>query len=393
VLNLASVIAACLVGSSTYIGAIPISLATALLVLTVLDRRCFVVEWNIYYSITSLLFVIGFMVTAFSLIFDSSVQDESGVVLMALRKACIEFYCAFVVFFYLNGKTYGYIVKVLLLSFFVNSTIGWIQFFYFDFARVSMLFVEPSSAGYFICCFLFLAMAELDRTGGSVFLKWYIFLASLLVASKAQYLIYGVYFVLRRKAVLAIMVGFGGVFFASLHQYLGEISGQYKGFILMVNALNNIDGSNIFNMYSTYSTRFVSVYIAFQEVLANPLGMAFGEFNFIFKEKFDLYVPSVNLSDEMMFILSDAGFASPKSRLLELLLTTGWAGVLGVVFFSYRFTRDSCKSNNPLFLSFLFFLISSFLVELNNIYLYLFVFSLLISKSRERDNLVTLRNN
>lgn len=340
------------------------------------------------YALTPIiLFVLGLVFTVRVLLMGADAHDSNDqiTIIFRSRKFVIEFMVGLLVYFSLKRYSIYSLLEIFVLAFIVNIVAALIQLGVLG-GRVSMLFFEPSSAAYFICSFFFLIYGLSKGVFYARFVSIGFFMATLLVASKAQVLLYLIYplirsFRLRSVALylVCITVPASLLFYFYLHDYMYEKFLQYRGFSIFLNVLvdSGIAGLSADNdVFNTYVTRISSITVAVEMLFSEFLGKGFGYFGVEFLSVIsDQILYSQTAGEEVSKILVGDVIASPKSKLLEVLISTGWLGVVVIAIASVRIFRNLSFEKFGLKASWIMFLMASLIVELNNFYLYAFVFA------------------
>jgi hypothetical protein len=264
----------------------------------------------------------------------------------------------------------------------LNIVAGSFQFILTPGERVSMLFYEPSSAAYFLLTVVAFCFYDLRRDYLNKFIAVLFVVSSLLISSKAMYLIFIIIalIILVKSSSFRVKVSLilsGGLLFVIIylnHEYLKTSNDLYRSVVIFIDVFSKmgLQGLSIeHGVYGTFVTRITSVYASIVTFINHPLGVGFGSFGFIYSQVLsDLGLIGVVSGAEVDMYLSGEMIPSPKSKLLEILLSTGWLGliILSLVFYKVRKTR-----NKQYTLAFLTFFMASALIELNNFYLYIFM--------------------
>lgn len=327
------------------------------------------------------IFFISSASTWINLAFNELDTGQITHVTFRFRKFFIEFFIAFSVILQLQGVTILRLAKILKVIVILNFSIAVIQFTYSGGERASMLFMEPSSAAYFILI-SFIPCYYLYRQGLlSKLTMCALILSSLLIFSKAFIVIviltYVIYFFFTKGMKNKILIFFifnilNLIVIFNWNTFI-ELSDQFKGFSLMLSALYNygINGLSIeYGVYSTYVTRFSSLLASVYLFITNPFGVGYGSFGYLYEQTLNsLGIISLISGVEVDGFFSGNLVPSPKSNLLEIFIATGWLIIPIFLFIYLKYFK-----NNIIFskIMFIMFVLSSFLIELNNFYLYLF---------------------
>lgn len=340
------------------------------------------------------LFVLGALVTCWVLVLSDNIFNgqQANIIVFRTRRYFIDIFVALAVAGYFATITGQQILKILILAVAINVCVGWLQFLVSPFTRASMLFVEPSSAGYFFSSFIFLVYfalkLEFKRTTG-----FFYFISSLLISSKAQIAVYIAFPILRYLNVkglmlLAVLIPLAVIAFIvfDVHSILFNFSDQYRGFIFVANSLVSLgfaDALSDSNTYGTYITRLSGIYLAVQMFVEYPWGIGFGAYSVFFPTYYHEYFIFSGLAtaNELKEILEGVKLATPKSALMELFVSTGVLGIVLLFVGSIVIIVKGSRISRYVPISFICFILASTLVELNNFFLYFSVFAALVNKT------------
>ena len=348
-----------------------------------------------------LFFLYGFLLAMLVIIANPfAAGDDISALFYRARKHFIDFFVAYMFYLYFRGRPIDELFRVLLLGFLLNSFVGLVQFAMSPFSRVSMLFPEPSAAGYFWAAFILLLFGYYQK---KIILKYVIFFIGFLVSSKAQILTYLAYPVIRffggrknnSKLVVALLIFCVSTYFiyGRIHVYLYDSSDQYRSVVLLVQAVYSLGLSGLsieHGVYGTFVTRLSSIYLSFISLVEHPLGVGFGFFSVDFGRLYGehLYMGSVG-GGELEAVLRGEKFASSKSNFMEIIVSTGLVGVGLIAMFIVKLGRIARSTGGEyIYYSFLLFLVVSFLAELVNFYLYFYIYIILFERMDKLKSLV-----
>lgn len=388
--NVLYLICAFVIGSYFSTAAVHVSLAALLLLFSINRDHCLILSNSYFSSLPLKIFLLGsFFTFIFLMINQLLPQNEVDVIVFRFRKFLLEYFVAVAVYIFLRGVSFSDIKRVITFSFLLNIVFGLYQLAVSS-DRISLLFPEPSSAGLYCCFYIFVMFAENEIFFYRV-VTGIMFIMSFLVASKAQLIVYLIYFFLRyRNRILTILLLFSSIVFL-MSLYFDFLYEKYDYFHSLINfifsfndmGMNSLSIDN--GVYGTFTVRLSSIYTAVYFFITHPIGIGFGAFNSVFESSIkDLYFYENLRSDELDDIVGGIKLATPKSLLLEILLSTGWLGLIYLIKAFYKIRFHNLSAN--LILAVIAFYIISTIVELNNFYLYLYMISLFIEKKNEVEN-------
>ncbi len=328
---------------------------------------------------------------------DYSVEVNSVNQLLGIRKFTIETIFGVLLYLFLKDFSIDYIFQLLYIGAVANCVVAFIElpFLIGTSKRASLLFFEPSSAGFYYCFSVFLLYLGV----GDSLLKRKIAIAftilGLIAFSKAQFLVLLLIGLIalppRQKYALAtVFISLYLIFNYQMFSYydsLLDTNLQVYGLDRMVSALGEMGIYGLSNEYEvsdTYVTRLSGIYVSLMAIIDNPLGIGVATFNPYYKQYLvDHGLVNVFIGKELDVIMGYNGWASPRSRILELCVATGLLGVflLGYIFRSFYRFRKECKL---LYVAFLSTFIAGVLLELNPIIDYFVILILILEKLREQ---------
>ena len=350
-----------------------------------IDRKT---QLGIFPLILLALFAIGSIGSLIFMLIDIAAYKDAENVLLRNRSFFIEIFFAIALYLYLQKKTIDYILQILLIGIAANALLGTYELITAPRERISMLFPEPSAAGYYYM-FVFFILVEKFKQRWPVYVTRYFIIIGLAIGSKAQYvllIVIGFLHYISPKKI--ILFGMSLILFLSI--FRAEITSiptiKYNLRVLniyMESGLKNFKESN--GVWGTYVTRVSAIDGSIRCIIQNPLGIGFGSYNSWFR----VHMAHVGLDNpEVNAILSGRLYASSKSNLLELFVATGIFGMvlyfyIGNYFYRYR------KKYSYLFKSFLMLTLASLFVELNPMFTYITILWVLLEKERQNLQLET----
>lgn len=385
--SLQQLLLALLLGSTSSLGnSVSIAISVGLLLSAGTSLRSFALPSTFRFGVPLLIFIAGVLASGVSLLVNAASYSDTMENLMfyTVRKNVIEFAIAVCAYGVARRLTYRKLIDVLLIAFTVNCVVGLYQFAINPFDRTPMLFVEPSSAGYFFASFIAIVVnANFGKVRRAIGVA--AFIGSVLIFSKVQMVIYGMMLYLKAGRWKYFALPMAGLL---IYHYAGQVDDylyahfdQYRGASILVSALARDSFVGFFNsrdVYATYLTRISSLAAAVVVLVQNPLGVGFGGFNAVFAS---IVQPMSGFADitgsELADVVDGLKYASTKSRLLDLFIASGWVGVAAFAFYVFRFVKAHGRSEPALVLSFAMFVLASVFLELNNIFLYLLYYSAL----------------
>lgn len=339
-------------------------LAGALCLVT-LARGSISAKINILYFVPLFLFTLALVNTLTSAIFNDSDITQ---LIFRTRKFFFEIIVAYVMLLFCINTSYRKVLNLINFCFFACIIIGVLQIIINPGSRPSLLFVEPSSAGYFIGPFVFLLFLTESKSKSMIKLT----IITIIVRSKSLILsIFSTLAIMRLSLLKAVIIILFVYFFGEvIHEYLFISSDQYRGFSHLVNILYiyGLKGfSSEYDIYSTYLTRLSSIFISFDVMKEYPLGIGFGSFHELYIQRVSGYFSLASLGKEVNETIRH-GLITPKSNLLEHSLSYG---VVGMCVFLYWFLKLFFGGKVYIKMALLCFIIASAFTELNNFYLYM----------------------
>jgi len=283
-----------------------------------------------------------------------------------------QFFFAIAIYSYLSFKSYSYIKNVIFFGAAMNMIAGVIEIIKLGFSggidRMSFLSYEPSMAAVFYAAFFFFILTNSVQNKSINFLsKSYLFFG-LMIRSKAQFVSIAFVYILSRAlrgiksflliaALLFLFYAFSNEILNSLIYYLsgpGKNSIQSQLFSHLTD-LQYVLKNDIFSLIyfnelgkPSWVVRLSAIHMSFYSLFDNFFGLGWGGFNHYFPQKInelgyllltqDVLSNGV-ISSEVNEIFSGAQEATPKSYVLEILISTGFFGVLALVALFINFIK------------------------------------------------------
>lgn len=360
---------------------------------------CFFHENKIYASKISFLFLIvcciPFIISFFWYIDNWKFipAQASNYQLYYLRKYCLDLSIGFLFYILLKylpiSKIVKYIYQIILLIFIII-----LSQFILGQERPSALFPEPSSLAFFIISFIWLVFHHLNVINKTYSYSFLLCtgIISLIIMSKILIiflLMLSFLVFLKRKVNLKYKVLFINTIFIFIFWIFDNDNIVVQSFInfLVVFYEKGLYALNTdFGVYGTFVTRLSSIYLSIISFLEYPFGIGLGSFSYYYVDVLErLDYDQVFYGSEIARYSSYEAHASQKSALLSFLNHSGIFGLFFLIFFSLKLYFVA----RHLFLSFLFFLFAAFFLELNNFYMYIFIYIILFDKTK---NLKMLEN-
>ncbi len=311
--------------------------------------------------------------------------EDSYNIYLANRKVIIEILFALAVYNYLKFQELNYITQTLFYSILFNTIIGTIQVVLTFPNRISMLFPEPSAAGYFYLFIFFIALNKLKEPPIYNYISKYFMVLGLAIGSKAQIIL--LFFVGMLKyftpvkviSYIAVVVGLSYLFWDDIIKIEAI---RYNLHVLEVYLKQGLAGfKESEGIWGTYVTRISAIEGAIKCIIDHPFGIGFGGFNSWFPTNMANAGFSSQETDE---ILQGILYASPKSNLFEFFVATGVFGIGLYISWFIEFWKIR-KQKEYLFQSFITLSLASAFIELNPMYLYFMI--LFILKEKEEESL------
>ncbi|WP_372872609.1 hypothetical protein, partial [Shewanella sp.] len=286
---------------------------------------------NYLYFIPLILFIISSLNTlSFSIFYDSDINQQ----LYRTRKFLFELIIAYAVLLFCINTKYHELLKIINNAMSACIIIGIVQILLNPQIRPSLLFVEPSSAGYFVGTFIFSVFLCKPKSRATIKL----ILITFIVRSKSLILSIISTFVVMRISLFKVVIVLVllALFGQNLNSYLVNSSEQYRGFSHLISVLfkYGIDGfSSAFDIYNTYLTRLSAIFLGVDLIKEHPLGIGFGSFHELYVQRVGNFFSIESLGEEVASTIK-YGLITPKSNFFEHSLSFG---LLGIGIFIYWF--------------------------------------------------------
>jgi hypothetical protein len=326
------------------------------------------------------IFLIGFFNAFIYLTLNNISLVETTNLLLRNVLYFIEIFFAIAVYMYLSRKSLKEILSILKYALLLNVIVGVFQLLIFHKLRLNFLFSEPSSAGFFYCFMIFIIIYKMEKSKVANTFKY----LGLMIMSKAQFLVLGIIWFYRRTfKTKIIFILLGILIIAFLIPYLRAFT-VFNQIFIVITSLGEygIKGLSLdFGIYDSFVVRLSGIIVAFHTLLEYPFGIGWGSFN----SHFVNYVHANDLQyylhgREIEGIISGEFYATPKSHLMELFVSTG---IFGVAFIISLF-RIFHKSNDKyIFYAFISTILASLVIELAPFYLYLIILIVLLKKETQ----------
>lgn len=294
------------------------------------------------------------------------------------RQYLIEIVFSICLYYHLSNKNLKSIYSIIYISVLLNfSAILFDLLIQKKLLRLSMLFPEPSSAGYFYCFVFFLLSLSYFKSNYKIKLISYSFkILGILIFSKGQIIALFLYSVLRIKikkmlVILLILL----MFVSNYNRIYNYLPNDFTQTITEVQTVtyylfkDGITGLSTKNGVSeTYITRLASSFFAYKSMSQFPLGIGFGTYDIMLSNKLQNdKQASYIVSSEMDDISRGSSYGSPKSNLIEVIISSGIIAFISLcyifaIFFKHR------KNNKEIYNAIILFLLASLFLELNSFF-------------------------
>ena len=329
----------------------------------------------------------------------------------------VHFLFAIAIYSYLSTKSFSYIKNVIFFGAAFNVIAGVIELikegFSWEIDRMSFLSFEPSMAAVFYCTFFFFILSNSVENKYLNFLSKSYLLFGVMIRSKIQFASIAFIFTLSRAlsgiksflliaALTILFLLFSNEILDVLLYYLDSIERNptQEQFFWILKDLKFIIKNDLFSFIyfnemgkPSYVIRFSAIHISFYSLFDNFFGLGWGGFGHYFVSKlnelgFIIHVQDslqggllINETDE---IYSGIQEATPKSFLMEILVSTGIFGLLAFVALFYHFIKYY-RMHKVIVLSFLSLLCVAFFVETASILALLSTLIVLLKKKLSDD--------
>lgn len=331
-------------------------------------------------------FVLGLInMLIFISFFDFPVSNSD--VLIRGRYYFIEISFAFCVYLFFRTRTKKDIMDVLLYSIVFNSIAGVIQFILSPTERLQMLFSEPSAAGFYYCFIIFILLAHYKESLWKIIVSRVYVLFGILIFSKGQFLTLGLVHIFKASRKFKLILIVCSIIILSIFiENLSMVGNNFSQFDQVLNVFvqiskHGIEGlSEKYKVWSSFVTRLSGIYVSLLSLVEYPNGLGFGGFhgyyvNWVKHSGIDI------ASIETDEIAKGVKYASPRSHLLELFISTGLIGLILYIKMFIAFLKRGRK--DYLYVSFLSLTIVAFVLELNPFFCYLGILISLFEKEKD----------
>jgi len=332
------------------------------------------------------LFLYGTTVAILFMLIDTHAYNDMYAIYLRVRLMLIELSFAIALYIYLQKKSIDYILKLLLIGIMANALVGTLQFIHTPFERVSMLFSEPSAAGYYYL-FIFFILYEKFKHGWPMLISRYFMFLGLAIGSKAQYVLLLAVGVLNylspRRLILflTVLISLTYLFRTEIMSIPAVKYNLYVAEVYMDQGLRGFKTQN--RVWNTYSTRIAAIEGSIRCIAQNPLGIGFGSFNSWFR----VHMANTGLDNpETNAIIAGKLYASSKSNLLELFVATGIFGI-AIYFYIANYFYRYRHQHGYLFKSFVMMTLASLFIELSPMFIYLTILWVLLEKEHQNNQI------
>ena len=322
---------------------------------------------------------------AYIIRYPEAYQDSYNIYL-ANRKVIIEILFALAVYNYLKFQDLNYIIQILFFAILFNAVVGTIELILNFPNRLSMLFPEPSAAGYFYLFIFFIALNKLKEPPLYNYVSKYFMVLGLAIGSKAQIIL--LFFVGMLKyftplKILAYIVVVSTLIYIFWDDLMKIDAIRYNIRVFELYWQKGLAGlrTDEYGVWGTYVTRISAIEGAIKCIIEHPFGIGFGGFNSWFPTNMADAGFSSEETDE---ILQGILYASPKSNLFDFFVATGVFGIALYISWFIEFWKIR-KKYEYLFQSFVTLTLASAFIELNPMYLYIMILFILKEKEEEED--------
>jgi len=314
-------------------------------------------------------------------------------ILLRVRFYVIHILYAFSVTLYLYKVDKIRILHLIYLLAIINLMVGFIQLiyqlFFSTFERLSMLTSEPSSIAMFYVFAVPLLLLYQKYNKNAKKGVWSFIILGILIVSKAQILIFLFWIIvfllkmkmkMKRKLVIIPIIIIFGLFIAQFFLQIHQVNALYR--FLSISFNEGLSGLNEQNqIYTSFTFRLSGALTALSLFWEYLSGIGFGTFH-------PLYIDYMNSSglgqllsgSEIIGVLFEDGYATPKSAFLELLVSCGLFFLIPFFFIAKQFLKE--KIPFLIKISFFSLVIISFMVELAPFLTYLIILLVLEVKFR-----------
>lgn len=302
------------------------------------------------------------------------------------RQYLIEIIFSICLYYRLSEKPLNTIYSIIYYSVLLNLIALIAQILLTNkFFRLSLLFPEPSSAGYFYCFVFYILSIDYFKSNlhMKIISQGFRYLG-ILIFSKGQLISLFILSLLKIK-LKSFMVILSVIFVIifSYPRISNSLPNEITTTVTEAKIFSSFivqDGISANGVASTYITRYSSIFFAIKSIVQFPFGIGFGTFDSLFSKTLNSdKLPSIALSTE----LSDTGlgysYGSPRSNLLELLLSSGLIAIIIMLKIFLIFYRNRII-HKEIYNAFLLFIIASLFLELNSFFVMLTFLIVILKK-------------
>ncbi|MCF6243899.1 MAG: hypothetical protein L3J43_02550 [Sulfurovum sp.] len=306
-------------------------------------------------------------------------QEGLSVTILNTRKYFIEITFAIALYLYLRVKPLSYTIDIIFLGIVSNIIMGIVELAMDPTHRLSMLFPEPSSAGYYYLFVFFIILHH--YTGNKKFyISRFFLVLGLAIGSKAQYALL-IFVGLLKYSTIRGMVAFlliiSALFFGFKDKILSNSAVIYNKYVLetyLEGGLKEFKEEN--RIWGTYVTRVSGIEGAVRCLYEYPFGIGTA-YNIWFSQN----MPETGIDNPETNKVIEEYTATARSNLLDLFLRTGIFGIL-IYFYIGTWFYKIRKQRYYLYQSFLIFTLSSLFLELNPMFAYLAILVVILEKEK-----------
>lgn len=326
-------------------------------------------DWKIKYidTIPFLLFFLCFLVTISHIAYDlNDIFNKTSI--YRTRKFFIEITVCYLCYPFLRNMMTDNLKYLAGLFLTLHLLIILLQHM-FNFENKSSTFIEPSALATFAILFsvIYLAKSEIISTVKVLFLAF-------LLGSKAFILGLFLRLIMYSKSVnIFFLVPFISILFYFLSKQ-ETFSNAINGFVVFFSAISSagLNGLDMnYGVYATYLTRISSLVMSINAIVDLPFGLGFGNFHHYYLDQHLSVFYENNLGDEVNESLQ-SGLVTPKSQILEIIVSGGVLTMCLILYWVYFFIRKNIRNTIIIFPV----LFVALVTELSNFYLILLIMSI-----------------
>jgi len=371
-----------LVGTVFKIGLLNL-IFTAYVLLLYLLRREFNTETKISKFILMMvgLFLVTTVNTLLFITYTGVIPPEAmSIIILGIREYFIQISFAIAIFLYLRLKPLKYILDILFIGIAANVLMAIVELVKDPTHRISMLFPEPSAAGYYYL-FIFFIVLHNYRDKGKYYVSRFFLIIGLAIGSKAQYILL-IFVGILKYSSLRGMIMFLLVTSALVYGFKDKVLAMpevvYNKYVLdtyLDGGLKNFKEEN--RIWGTYVTRVSGIEGAVRCLYDNPFGIGTG-----YGLWFSINMPKTGIDNpETNRVIAEYS-ATARSNLLDLFLRTGIFGLLVYLYIGSWFYKIR-KKHYYLYQSFIMLTLASLFIELNPMFAYLAILISILEKVKQ----------